>query len=371
MKLGAQIIGAKYYHEDGSLLEAAREMLKLGMEEIKVDLNFANYPELAHLTGKNLEVVKHETFKKVFSMPFKTYLMWATPIDLFGSGEAWEKAEYDYAYELAEYFLKEYDGSGKHFMIGNWEGDWLAQRCRYYHYAECDENDLKSMTRCYEIRQQAIIDARNTIPHKDVMVSYYVEVNLVIGAKDLGLKRLVNYVLPKIKVDAVSYSCYDSQNNNRLTECLNYIESQANFTDYLDGTFYKKVFVGEFDAFMDYGLLKKEISDEEMIKNVENVTIASLSYGSEFILFWEFYNNEPCGKFKLIDENNVKLPLYYFFKELNQKIDYLGELFEKTFSKKMEKKDLSMLAYILRTDKKTIGEIFESQSYVRYLKGEK
>ena len=37
-----------------------------------------------------------------------------------------------------------------------------------------------------------------------------------------------------------------------------------------------------------------------MMKNVENLTIASFSYGSEFILFWEFYNNESCKKVKLI-----------------------------------------------------------------------
>jgi len=371
MKLGVQIIGAKYYHNDGSLLEAAREMLKMGMEEIKFDLNFGNYPEMKHMQGTPLDVAKSDAFKQVFEMPFKTYLMWTTPIDLFGEGEEWEKAEYDYAYALAAHFLTTYNGTGKHFMLGNWEGDWLAQRCRYYHYAECDEKDLKAMTRCYEIRQQAVIDARNNIPHENVMVSYYVEVNLVIGAKDLGLKRLVNYMLPKIRVDAVSYSCYDALNNNRLTECLEYIEKQANFTDYLDGVFYKKVFVGEFDAFMDYNLLKKEIDSVEMIKNVENATIASLAYGSEFVLFWEFYNNEPCGLFKLIDENNEKMPLYHFFNEINGRIDRIGELFKKTFSRPMEKKDLSKLAYMLRLNKEQISEIFESQSYVRYLKGER
>lgn len=369
MKLETQIFGAKYYLGEGSLVEAATGMIEMGMETIKFDLASSNYPELNGFFGDTLETLETVPYQKILSMPFKTYVMWFNAKDWFGKGEEWEKEEYDRTYELAKYFLTKYNNSGKHFMIGNWEGDWLAQRCRFYHYAVVPTSDLDCMKRCFELRQKAVIDARNSIPHENVLVSYYVEVNLVTGAKDLGLNRIVNYILPHITVDAVSYSCYDSLNTNRLTELLLYIEENANFTDYLDGIFYKKVFIGEFDAFMDYNLLKKQIDSVEMIKNVENVVIAGFSYGSQLLLFWEFYNNEDCGLFKLIDENGNKMPMYYFFNDMNSRIATIERLFKEKFGREVTRKEFTKLAYMLRLNSEEIEKTFETQSYIKYIDG--
>ncbi len=367
MKLETQIFGARYYFTESSLVEVAEAMLEMGLETLKFDLNANNYPELRGFEGDVIELLNTVPYRKVLDMPFKTYMMWYNAKDWFGNGAEWESEEYARTYKLAEYLLTTYNGTGKHFMIGNWEGDWLAQRCRYYHYAECDIADLDSMTKCIELRQKAISDARSAVKHENIMISYYVEVNLVTGAKDLGLKRLVNYTLPKVQVDSVSYSCYDALNTNRLTECLLYIEQNANFTNYLDEMFYKKVFIGEFDAFMDYGLLKKQISTEEMIKNVENAVIAGFSYGVQFMLFWEFYNNEECGKFKIVDEDGNKMPMYYYFLDLNGRISTIEKLFEKRFNRQITRKEFTKLAYMLRLESDAIENIFDEQSYVKYL----
>jgi hypothetical protein len=92
---------------------------------------------------------------------------------------------------------------------------------------------MQDLTRWFRVRQKAIDDAKRNVPHKNLEMYYYLEVNL----SDLALKGescLINSILPNINPDYVSFSSYTATNppknkaeiDKTLTEHLNYIESK-------------------------------------------------------------------------------------------------------------------------------------------------
>lgn len=310
--IGTQIFAPKYHFgEEGALVGAAREMLRLGSSCIKFDLNPWGYPELKGFTGDSVAVLDTEPYRKVFELPFSTYVLWWHPENIYDRSENRVEKAYREVFRLAELLLKRYSGSGKCFLIGNWEGDWLALRKDLRHNRDADPAVLDGLKVYFSAMQRAVEDARNTFAHRDVKVAHYVEVNLPLDAKDHGFHRLTNALLPELRVDAVSYSCYDSLQLHRLTEALDYIEQNAVFTDYLDDIFRKKVWIGEFDAYCgDYNQIRAGIGRREQRSNVREAVVAAVSWGCPYVFFWEMYNNEECGVYKLVDESGRRTAAY-------------------------------------------------------------
>lgn len=365
--IGTQIFAPKYHFTDNSLLESARGMLEMGCEVIKLDLRPNNYPEYTDFDGSSLDACRIPAYREIFAMPFKCYILWVQPADWFGEGKVWEDGVYRQIYDVARELLTVCDGQEKLFLLGNWEGDWTAQRLVYDTYAVAECGDMDKMARAYSIRQKAVEDARRDVPHTKVRVAHYVEVNRVLGWLDMGLNRLANYVLPKIRVDAISYSSYDANTYHRLTECLRFIDEHANYTDYLDGVFEKKIFVGEFDVFRDH-IVVGGCPPAEQLANYDDVLVSALAYGCPFALVWEYYNNEPSGVYKLIDENGEKTALYHHMVSLIKQLERIDALFEGTFGRGMTAKDLSQLSYLLKTPSEELEEYFGKHKYINYLK---
>lgn len=331
-RIGTQTVGPRYgFSNESRLVETARGILDMGSDILKITLNPESYCLAAPSGLTPLQVASTvEDFKTVLDMPFNFIFCWAHPVGsgMLGpseeSSEEWEKVVYQQMYELAAWFLTTYNRSGKTFHIGNWEGDWILVGDGNGD-KEADPRKLKYMQRAFQIRQQAVMDAREAIPHESVWVAHYIELNRPLDAKDKGLKRLTNSILPNLTVDLISYSAYDAQAAGRVTEALDYIESQARFSDYLDNHYERKVFVGEYDAYRDYHV-SGYATLEEQVLNVMDMIETSLKWGSPFVLFWAFYNNESerlihGGGFWMIDDNNEKQPAWHLHRELLSEIN--------------------------------------------------
>ena len=122
--------------------------------------------------------LSNKDYKRVFDMDFKYIFTWVHSLTQIqwkkGINKSEEQILYDEMYEFATYLLKEYNNSGKTFMIGNWEGDWLLHS-GYDRYMTPPKKHVKNMTKWFQIRQKAIDDAKKKTKHENVQIYHYIE----------------------------------------------------------------------------------------------------------------------------------------------------------------------------------------------------
>jgi len=314
--LGTQTFGPAYqFTGETRLVETAQAILDLGSNAIKFGLNEryfgerANVPEAVPGVASLTDLARDEpSHRRVLDMPFAYYLLWVYGFSPGwwdrGFSEADRKLEYDEMYAFVSYLLETYNGSGKTFYLGHWEGDWHLRRG----YDAQDDSVVKpeaveGMIAWLNARQQAIEDAKRDVPHERIRVYGYTEVNLAKLAME-GRPSVTNDVLPRTAVDFVSYSSYDSGTD--LRPALDYIESKLPRKPGLPG---KRVFIGE------YGFPAVHHSPEAQDARSREVMRAGLEWGCPFVLYWELYNNEvdDAGRqrgFWLIDDLGVRQPVY-------------------------------------------------------------
>lgn len=316
--IGTQTIGPSYQFTDKTkLIETAEAIMDMGPAVIKFALSkqFAKPNGNIAVDNPNItslvELVRDEpSHRKVMDMPFAYYVLW---VHTFSSGgwnrgykhESLEK-EYREIYDFTCYLLKAYNGSGKTFYLGHWEGDgWLRGSVATENDVKVTPEAVRSMVEWLNTRQRAVDDAKRDVQYKGVQVWHYTEVNHVWLAME-GRPALVNKVLPETDVDLVSYSSYDTERDpEKLKAALNYIESQLKPKPAITG---RRVFIGE------YGFPGSRNSPEEQDALSRQVMRSALEWGCPFILYWEMYNNEvEDGKqigFWLIDDKGAKQPIY-------------------------------------------------------------
>ena len=307
--VGTQTIGASYqFTKETRLVETARAILAMGSNTIKLSL--VAEPGMDPKPRSLAEVAERSPSAKIlFQIPFMNYLMWVSPLSS-PVGGAFDprrlEAERREVYELTCYLLRTYNGTGKSFYLGNWEGDWLLTHTNPEYEPTTEE--VRNMINWANTRQKAVDDARRDTTHAKVNVYYYVEVNRVWDARK-GMARVVNKVLPEVNPDFVSYSSYDSQYGDiekTYAQALDYIETQLKPKADISG---KRVFIGE------YGMPQMENGANAQDTLARHVMRAGLRWGCPFVLYWEMYNNEVTSDglqrgFWLIDNQGVKQPVY-------------------------------------------------------------
>lgn len=335
--LGTQMIGAKYkFTKDSYLEEQAKHIRGMGSNILKVTLGrnyHYSYPDLmADPTVRStVDILKtQKEYRKVFDMDFKYIFMWVHTL----TNVKWQKplepkdklTLYREMYDLAAYLLTEYSGTGKTFMIGNWEGDWLLHGTGKRNIDPGDEK-IQAMTEWFQLRQAAIDEAKRKVPHKDVELYYYVEVNLVMKGKQ-GKRCITESILEHVNPDMVSYSSYESIKKHPNYESLK--TTVGGLMDYMESKlqpkegipFDRRVYLGE------YGYqVSKYNSAEKQSSQTKDIMRLSLELNLPFALHWELYNNEysPKGVSKgmsLISEEGEFKPVYYlhqnFYKQMNE-----------------------------------------------------
>lgn len=250
------------------------------------------------------------------SDPFftKIFLWYRSDGSIFRDGMSEEQVqdEYEITYYYVEQLLKKFNGTNKRFYLGHWEGDWYLLPGMNAGF-DADPTRIKGMTQWLNIRQKAIEDARTNVP-SSAKVYHYVEMNRTYDAYSLGMKRLVNTVLPLITVDYVSVSSYDIQEKDTETikDVIEYIERNANFSNNYPVYEARRVFIGEF------GLPAIRFNYDEDKHCEENIKIFKKyeSLHLPFILYWNYFNNEsdnsgrPKG-FWVVNDMGKKVKLFY------------------------------------------------------------
>jgi hypothetical protein len=353
--LGTQTIGATYqFTQESVLVETAQAILDMGSNLLKITMgrgyqrmmlkpSKTAYPETmqyllnqgsdARITprmkfpGASVEAPPENpaiqtltdlartepSYRKVLEMPFGYYVIWAyafTPrwwLKGFPADE--QDREYREMYALVAYLLKTYNGTGKTFFLGHWEGDWhLRPDLNAQTDAGVTPESLQGMTDWLNTRQRAIDDAKRSTPHHGVQVYHYTEVNHVSAVSMAGRPSVTNRVLPQTNVDYVSYSTYDSLDDipNKIPRALDYIESKLPPKAGIAG---KRVFIGE------YGFAAHTYPEPERDRRSRQVMRIGLEWGCPFVLCWQMYNNEFSNGVEngywLIDNHGVKQPLWH------------------------------------------------------------
>ena len=336
--LGTQGIGGKYkFSNESALLEQAKHIRGMGSNILKISLGknaLKGYGLRNANVNSTLELFKSSPdFKQAFDMDFKYIFAWVHTC----TGVNWkkgitvqqEKLLYDEMYELASYLLTTYNNSGKTFLLGNWEGDWLLHNGNGRESTP-GSDIIRNMTKWFQIRQKAVDAAKMNIPHNNVSLFHYIELNLVLKGME-GEKCIAESVLPKVPVDLVSYSSYEAIKNrtydevyDTLDSIFKYLEKQLQPKEGLP--FSRRVFIGEYGY---HANIEKPESFKKQRKLTKDIMEISLKLNLPFALHWQMFNNEYTkgGRSKemsLINEQGEKRPMYYLHKQFYQHMnDYL------------------------------------------------
>ena len=319
LRAGTQTFNGQYQFTTNTLLvETADVIRRMGSDVIKLYLGRDwqkqyHVPLPAHVTNLTALVRDEPSCRRIFDQDFRHYFVWAYGFTVGGdaywlNGMTVEQRALEHAeiYALTRYLLTQYDGTGKRFYLGHWEGDWYLLP-NYQTKVNPSATAIQGMRDWLNVRQQAVDEAKRDTPHGDVDVFAYAEVNRVRDAMLNGPasnQRLVNTVLPAVtNLDYASWSSYDGQDlsASELYATLNYIESKlsTNKATLIPG---RRVFIGE------YGWGSLDSTTQESRTRTYLRTLRQ--WGPPFMLFWQVYNNEPGRAFWLIDSAGRRTPCY-------------------------------------------------------------
>jgi hypothetical protein len=317
--IGTQTFSPLYHFtKKPRLIETAEVMRQMGSSVIKLRLRPEDRDGAEAADNRRLPEVaqNNSVIREILEMPFSHFLLWAYSKD-GGHGRrhaTTAKPRDEEIYELACCLLQQFNGTGKTFYLGHWEGDW---EIRGQAGGSNDPSAAAIATKLdwLNCRQQAVDDAKRDTSHSDVNVYCYAEVNRV---KDCmkGRPGMINSVVPRTNIDFISYSSYDStaENPAGLGNVLDYMETQLPLKK---GIFGKRIFIGEYGyPISKFSPIQQDKLSRELIKE-------AVRWGCPFVLYWEMYNNEldKDGKqrgFWLIDDKGVKQPVYHTHEKLCQ-----------------------------------------------------
>jgi hypothetical protein len=335
--LGVTHAAGKYnFTGEDFLNEGADRLLELGTRVIKVwfDPNATPLYSFNSDWGEppeNLaDLARHPYYQELFAKPFSTFILVVArrvPINEFIDGMTRDEVELErqQMYDLTRHLLTTYQGTGKTFVLQNWEGDHLLRRGLTAE-EEPDRLRVRGMIAWLNARQAGVSQARREIPEAGVTVAHAVEVNLLRQAM-AGKVTAANDVVPSTRADLYSYSSWDVEfDPAELVRALDYLAAKAP-----DSSLYgsRNVFLGE------YGAAKDHVSNEgDRAAVIRELTEAALGWGARWVVYWQLYCNEPARVYQterpanqdlrgfwLIRPDGVKTRMYnYFFGQLGSSL---------------------------------------------------
>ena len=292
---GAAHAGGLYnFTPEDYLDEGGDQLLVFGTRVIKVWLTndvATLYPFNSDWTppaANVVELAQKPYFQTLFAKPFTTYLLVVKPVTgspqfLSGMTAADVAAESGQMHDLASYLLTTYAGTGKTFVLQNWEGDHLL-RSGLTAQQDPPGISVQGMIDWWNARQDGVARARAEVGERGVRVAHAAEVNQLADAM-AGRVTATNDVLPYTHADLYSYSSWDIQFDPAvLTQALDYLRSKVP-PSALYGR--RNIYLGEFGAAKDQvpdGALRREVIDE--------LSEAALGWGVRYAVYWQVYDNE-------------------------------------------------------------------------------
>ncbi len=277
------------------LNEGADAVLALASRTIKVWFSRAQekYPHNSawpERFSSLVEMAEHPHYRALFDKPFRVIVLLVyalgRPEHYWRDGVTDDELadETRQLEELTRHLLTTYADSGKTFILQHWEGDW-AIRGAYDREQDPTPTAIDGMARWLNARQAGVDQARSALPDRGVSVYHAAEVNLVARAMEEGQPCVTNTVLPRTRLDLVSYSAYDTaaRRDDAFRRALDYIArhmpDRAPFGD-------RNVFIGE------YGWPAND-EPEKHRRAVRNVVSTAREWGCPYTLYWQLYCNEP------------------------------------------------------------------------------
>ena len=314
-RLGAAHVAGKYYLTDEPyLIEGCKAIQNLGFGIVKLwfqrTSSASDYPFNSKwnlIDNPTLvEMAMHPYFKTVFDMDFKTFVLSVRSEINFG--RAMNQFATDYAQEenamylLAKYLFETYRERNIVFILENWEGDWLmrggtgsdAQWTSNSYPADVGKR-AQVMIHWFKARQAGVERARNEAGNTKCKIYHAIEVNKVLDCKK-GIPGLTLNVLPFVKTDMVSWSCYDGLSNPvDLWHGIDYIIGKMKPTKVFPGT---PVMIGEIGIPENrgsvFGIPEQDgkVIKDELVKRWDRAMSVFLEKDIPYIIQWEVYCNE-------------------------------------------------------------------------------
>ena len=264
----------------------------------KVYAHGSEWPECKTLA----ELAASAPFRRLFARPFETFVL-----TTFRGGRPagyWrgKMTEADAAdeereiHDLACYLLKTCQGTGKTFVLGNWEGDW-AVREAFEPKVDPKPEALANMTAWLQARQRGVDRARAETKAEGVRVLHAVEVCLLRRGMEDGAPCVANQVVPKVAPDLVSYSCWELQ--EKPDEMLKALEWLAKLTPAKPPFGDRNVFIGEF------GSPENVFPPAKQRSMIEGSLRVAKTFGCPYAVFWAVHCNEAV-KEPVVKNEDVK-----------------------------------------------------------------
>jgi hypothetical protein len=300
--LGVSHAAGRYSFTDNDYLnEGADRILELGSRVIKVFFVPANIEGLYRFNSDwspvptdVVELAQRPYFQELFAKPFSTIFLVVTPVTFipqFLDGMTAEEtaAERDQMYRLTKHLLTTYAGSGKTFILQNWEGDHMLRQ-GLAESAEPDAVRVQGMIDWWNARQDGVRRARQEIDEQGVKVLHAAEVNNLQRSMDGGVTA-TNNVLPFTRCDLYSYSSWDvGFTPKRLVRALDHLEAKAPDNP-LFGR--RNLYLGEFGVAKDHG-----VRAGERFERIRQLMEAALGWGVRYALYWQIYCNEAIRPYR-------------------------------------------------------------------------
>lgn len=313
--VGATHVGGRYHFTTRPFLkEGSDRILEMGSNSIKLWLNNApgrnyhyntNWGAYLRDVRSVTDLIKTPYYQEVLNLPFNTIVLMTTEFSVpdWKSGMTEGKAAPVRAelQELTEYLLTEFRGTGKTFIITNWETDNNI-RLRETDPSLWDQY-IQGMIDWTNARQDGIIAGRNNVGMDGVAVFGAFESNHIPLHANFDWPVTIDVVVPHTYCDIYSYSNWGTKvpgEEWQIIENLDYIASKAPPSPYFGR---RNVFLGEWGAYeVSYmseqfpelpgdTRIHDEYSDRRQREVVMRNLDLSLRWGVPYALYWQIYGN--------------------------------------------------------------------------------
>ena len=252
-------------------------------------------------------------YEAVFAMPFHTFVLETAEFGMRnnfwqrGLSNADKQKVHDQLYRLTKHLLTRYRGTGKTFVLQNWEAVNVMKFALKDTNPDTWDTAYQGMCDWINTRQAAVEQARRDCGTNGVQVLHAFEVNFVPSLKELAAGKryekskplVVDKVVPKTHCDLYSLSSWETWapgKEDGLFDRLQYLASKAPH----DGIFgAENLMLGEFGAHEDdfekpeknYPVYRGDTAGAAFYAHHLMVN-AALRAGVRYLIHWQIYDND-------------------------------------------------------------------------------